>query len=30
VEESGMLLFRREGASRTLKVSSGEILEFEG
>jgi BirA family biotin operon repressor/biotin-[acetyl-CoA-carboxylase] ligase len=30
VEESGMLLFRREGASRTLKVSSGEILEFQG
>jgi BirA family biotin operon repressor/biotin-[acetyl-CoA-carboxylase] ligase len=29
VEESGMLLFRREGDSRTSTVAGGEILEFE-
>jgi BirA family biotin operon repressor/biotin-[acetyl-CoA-carboxylase] ligase len=29
VDESGFLLFRREGASRPEKVASGEILEFE-
>jgi BirA family biotin operon repressor/biotin-[acetyl-CoA-carboxylase] ligase len=29
VDESGLLLFRREGASRSEKVASGEILEFE-
>jgi BirA family biotin operon repressor/biotin-[acetyl-CoA-carboxylase] ligase len=29
VDESGLLLFRREGASRLEKVASGEILEFE-
>jgi BirA family biotin operon repressor/biotin-[acetyl-CoA-carboxylase] ligase len=29
VDESGMLLFRREGRSRPEKVASGEILEFE-
>ncbi len=30
VDESGMFLFRREGATRTEKVASGEILEFGG
>jgi len=30
VDESGMLLFRREGSARTEKVVSGEILEFGG
>lgn len=30
VDESGMLLFRREGASRPEAIVSGEILEFEG
>lgn len=30
VDESGMLLFRREGSARTEKVASGEILEFGG
>lgn len=29
VDESGMLLLRREGESRAEKVASGEILEFE-
>ncbi|HEY7585212.1 MAG TPA: biotin--[acetyl-CoA-carboxylase] ligase [Candidatus Deferrimicrobiaceae bacterium] len=29
VDDSGRLLFRREGAHRTVKVASGEILEFE-
>jgi BirA family biotin operon repressor/biotin-[acetyl-CoA-carboxylase] ligase len=29
VDESGLLLFRREGGSRPEKVASGEILEFE-
>lgn len=29
VDESGMLLFRREGGPRTEKVPGGEILEFE-
>lgn len=30
VEETGMLLFRREGSARTEKFASGEILEFGG
>jgi BirA family biotin operon repressor/biotin-[acetyl-CoA-carboxylase] ligase len=29
VDESGLLLYRRDGAHRTEKVPSGEILEFE-
>ncbi len=29
VDDAGHLLFRREGAHRTVKVASGEILEFE-
>jgi BirA family biotin operon repressor/biotin-[acetyl-CoA-carboxylase] ligase len=29
VDESGMLLFRREGASREERIHSGEIVEFE-
>ncbi len=29
VDESGLLIFRREGASRSSMIASGEILEFE-
>jgi BirA family biotin operon repressor/biotin-[acetyl-CoA-carboxylase] ligase len=29
VDESGLLLFRRDGALRPEKIASGEILEFE-